>query len=336
MNHADVQRQMADYLEGDLALDRRALFDAHLDECAECAAEVVSMQDTISLLRSLPEPQVPAGFSSQVMRRVRSGEGDRGLRDWLLGALDTLFAPKLLYPVSVAMIAAGVLLATGQVQLIQQTTPTRQTSGSDLIVRLSPGTGSSAAPAADERRQLVGALAATEPTGPGQLASGGDGTTARMAPEREFMRVVPIEELVMAQQQTRPPWARNARSTGTGGAVSVATSPGIGAGGGARGGMPRPAAASDRDLPTTDEWLSELVSSPTVFAARLSRLTLAEQELWVQSLARHAAEQGRLDEVIEALRRGPTADARLLADDFAAVGERSRAATARADSSGGD
>ena len=59
MNHAVVTEHLADYLEGDLALDLRALVDAHLDGCPECALEVREMQQTIRLLRALPEPEPP-------------------------------------------------------------------------------------------------------------------------------------------------------------------------------------------------------------------------------------------------------------------------------------
>ena len=56
MNHAVVTEHLADYLEGDLALDLRALVDAHLDSCELCSSEVREMQQTIRLLRALPEP----------------------------------------------------------------------------------------------------------------------------------------------------------------------------------------------------------------------------------------------------------------------------------------
>ena len=49
MNHADVKRHLAEYLEGDLALDKRARFDSHLDECRDCAREVDEMRQTIRL-----------------------------------------------------------------------------------------------------------------------------------------------------------------------------------------------------------------------------------------------------------------------------------------------
>ena len=46
MNHSDIQNRMADYLEGDLSLSKRALFDAHLDACTECARELSEMRGT--------------------------------------------------------------------------------------------------------------------------------------------------------------------------------------------------------------------------------------------------------------------------------------------------
>ncbi|MBY0399783.1 zf-HC2 domain-containing protein, partial [Myxococcota bacterium] len=68
MNHAVLTEYLADYLEGDLALDKRALVDAHLDTCASCAQEVREMQQTIRLLRALPQPEVPPMIAANVMR----------------------------------------------------------------------------------------------------------------------------------------------------------------------------------------------------------------------------------------------------------------------------
>ena len=46
MNHADIKRHLADYLEGELPIDQRALVDAHLDACDSCAGEVDEMLQT--------------------------------------------------------------------------------------------------------------------------------------------------------------------------------------------------------------------------------------------------------------------------------------------------
>ena len=59
MNHSDIQGRMADYLEGELSLGNRALFDAHLDGCGDCSRDLSAMRETIGLLRSLPAPEPP-------------------------------------------------------------------------------------------------------------------------------------------------------------------------------------------------------------------------------------------------------------------------------------
>ena len=79
MNHGDVKRHLADYLEGDLDLDARAILDAHLDHCEACAREVAEMQQTIQLLRLLPEPEPPPMIAADVMRRIRAGEAEPGV-----------------------------------------------------------------------------------------------------------------------------------------------------------------------------------------------------------------------------------------------------------------
>ncbi|MFP6655712.1 MAG: zf-HC2 domain-containing protein, partial [Myxococcota bacterium] len=74
MKHADVSKQLTDYLEGDLTPKHRAIVDAHLDSCALCSREVEEMSETIRLLRTLPEPELPPMIAANVMRRIRAGE----------------------------------------------------------------------------------------------------------------------------------------------------------------------------------------------------------------------------------------------------------------------
>jgi anti-sigma factor RsiW len=62
VKHSDVQDHMADYLEGDLPLERRALFDAHLDDCEACLSEIREVQRTITL----PSPSCDAFVRTRV------------------------------------------------------------------------------------------------------------------------------------------------------------------------------------------------------------------------------------------------------------------------------
>ncbi|MHA7839132.1 MAG: anti-sigma factor family protein [bacterium] len=111
MNHADVKSHLADYLEGDLPLDARALVDAHLDGCEACANEVDQMQQTIRLLRMLPEPETPPQIAANVMRRIRAGETRPGLLSRVGRALGSVLEPSFVLPAaSLAAVALVVMV----------------------------------------------------------------------------------------------------------------------------------------------------------------------------------------------------------------------------------
>lgn len=115
MNHAVVTEHLADYLEGDLALDLRALVDAHLDGCASCATEVREMQQTIRLLRALPEPEPPPMIAANVMRRIRAGETHPSLLERIQRGLGGILEPSFVLPAAAMAIAAlGIFVIQGR------------------------------------------------------------------------------------------------------------------------------------------------------------------------------------------------------------------------------
>jgi hypothetical protein len=109
VNHADIGKHLADYLEGELPIEERALVDAHLDGCHVCAGEVEEMLRTIRLLRTLPEPEPPPMIAANVMRRVRSGESQLGLFQRIGRALGAVFEPGFVLPASAIAVAALVV-----------------------------------------------------------------------------------------------------------------------------------------------------------------------------------------------------------------------------------
>jgi hypothetical protein len=113
VNHAEVRSRIADYLEGDLALSERALFDGHLDGCEPCSREVTELRETIHLLRSLPDPEPPAMLVENVIRRIRGGEGSVRLSDHLRAGLAVLARPAIALPATA--LAAVLLLASGRI-----------------------------------------------------------------------------------------------------------------------------------------------------------------------------------------------------------------------------
>ncbi len=113
MKHADVKRNLADYLEGDLDLETRAVVDSHLAHCETCARHVREMQQTIQLLRRLPEPETPPMIAADVMRRIRAGETRPGFFERLHGRLVAILEPSFVLPAS-AMAAAALVVVVLQ------------------------------------------------------------------------------------------------------------------------------------------------------------------------------------------------------------------------------
>lgn len=110
MNHAEVHRVMADYLEGDLDLSERARFDAHLEDCADCTTEVEEMRQTIRLLQIMPEPEQPPMVAANVMRRIRAGETEPSFLQRMVRGVTGVLEPSFVLPASAVAVAALVTM----------------------------------------------------------------------------------------------------------------------------------------------------------------------------------------------------------------------------------
>jgi hypothetical protein len=119
VNHDGVRNSLADYLEGDLGLDARAAVDAHLDGCEECTREVAEMQQTIRLLRMLPEPETPPMIAANVMRRIRAGETEPKGLSRIFRGIKSIFEPSFVLPASAIAAAALVVVVLQDPQAVR-------------------------------------------------------------------------------------------------------------------------------------------------------------------------------------------------------------------------
>jgi len=344
VNHSDVQDHMADYLEGHLPLEKRALFDAHLDDCSNCFGEIREVQRTITLLRSLPESELPYGFAESVMGLVREREDRASWIDSLREALKLLASPRVLVPASIAMIALGIIGGTRQVQdalLISPSSPqfagqTQPTEDSRLAGIPAPGASFERAPVNRVRRNPTLQIRFhSDPVLANLLGPIGVPTypVAELAPvfSRQFLR---------NDGQLGARWVADGFiqevSPGQAGVLRVAA-PTLGGTQGMNAGRVGVGNSTQtlplERQPTPDEWLARLRKSPGDFASLLSNSSLAEQELWIANLTRHAIERGELNEVVAALRESLSKKANLLAEDFAAGARGSIADGSRLDDS---
>jgi len=323
VNHADVQRQMADYLEGDLPLPRRALFDAHLDACPECRHEVDAVRRTVALLRELPDPEPPPALAADVMRRIRAGEGRA---PWYLRAgafLADSLVPRVAVPATAVAAGLAVAVVSGELDL---TLP-----GVDLDSGGQPVTHRAAAEAqrppvprrqaaspAPARERLAGLLTAppraeaAAPDAPSEITvrvrprpprpDRADGTHGiSVSGEAPVVGVLASASARLTTSQRIPPVMVEVGGRGP----IRPTAPGFAAASAAGAddavGSGEDRTTRDRQLSQIDPRIELLLRDPGAFAAAFVRQSGAARDLWVAPLVERILERDLQDQVRRAL-----------------------------------
>ncbi|HPG28019.1 MAG: zf-HC2 domain-containing protein [Spirochaetaceae bacterium] len=351
MNHREVQKGLADYLEGDLPLSTRARFDAHLEECGECAREVGEMQQTIRLLRAMPDPEPPPMIAADVMRRIRAGETRLGPFQRVMRVLTGVLEPAFVLPASAVAVAALVVMvmqgpsggarfgldgfSVGEESAAVVVTPSLATAAASSPASVHPGVAGAA-------RATAAPVAVTRPV-PAVPVPDTERAVPSRSPRVRHSESGLAESWMALQAEASAGAARSVAVEGPvpafrgGPSRPLLVADRIGAQGLAHslaqpqrhdGGVPfslrvpqllapvAPTAATGEDA--RDLWLARAFEDPVGFTRYIASQSLAEQELWVTRLSERAAARGLLDELVDALRVTGDERARHLADDFSA------------------
>jgi hypothetical protein len=285
LKHADVQKRMADYLEGDLALERRAVFDAHLDSCTECRAEVEELRAIPKLLRTLPDEEPPPMLAADVMRRIRLGEATPTPGDRIRAFLSELASPGIAIPTG-AMLAAFVLAATsGRFGLPMSAPRVAELSSANRLAPIPP-----------EATELARRVFGVETDGISRTGVLGETHGSQLARRGGAVPTVRPPTYIVVQPASTGGSGADARQR-----VRIVTQRSALA--------PRFADSGQGSPSSVDDWLVVVQQQPAEFARRQASLSLAEREHWVRVLARRAAETNAAEAVMEALeqRGGPEA-----------------------------
>ena len=359
MNHADIGKHLADYLEGELPIEERALLDAHLDGCNVCAGEVEEMLRTIRLLRTLPEPETPPMIAANVTRRIRSGESQLGFFQRIARPLGVVFEPGFVLPASAIAVAALVVTVVQGLDVL----PTSNLVGEGGHASIGQSASSAALlpstmPSVLAPRHVYGESDALDIVARVERRATQSDPRLHRADKGQRMAVaiggvtrefgprirINLNGLVLAQQpMAQPPltsggpilspripgaWAAGDGS-GMWGVQSRDASPGMlvvaerfGSSNfmADPGGWPR--ASSPGGTDPRDAWLALGFEDPAEFARYIAAQNLAEQELWAARLSERAEGRGLLDEFLETLRESGDPTAVWVADDFAAQVDR--------------
>jgi hypothetical protein len=348
--------RLADYLEGDLPLSERALVDAHLDQCESCAAELSGLQKTVSLLRSLPDPEPPAGLSQAVIRRLREGEGQPGFRDRVQRFLSDLASMRIAAPATAAAVLVVVAVASGDLDLSGLVIGLGD--GATSAVAVQPEVSPQARQVAREPQSLVaehpeegqtGFLHGRVPVRP--RSSGAPAVTPQpnsasdrllaslpesVQPPREVAPTAPAREATtprvvpVAGESPHPGGAPRPEQVMGGADYMLRVRPGT-----------RHPAVPDLDKVhrvrlELDRRLDLLIRDPSGFFRYLRTDSTAAQELWMVELAERAMEREIADQALDALRRGGDLEALFLADVFESAVQRADRERVASESVAGD
>lgn len=112
MRCAEVAQLLSAYEDSELQPEKKALVEAHLAQCASCAAAHEELCSADAVLRRLPVPAVPGGLAAQIRAAVLHGRPAPGvLRDRFIERLiplPLLAAACLLVFTGYAFIAPAV------------------------------------------------------------------------------------------------------------------------------------------------------------------------------------------------------------------------------------
>ncbi|HKQ87178.1 MAG TPA: zf-HC2 domain-containing protein [Candidatus Acidoferrales bacterium] len=78
----ESDKRLSDYLEGLTSAEETAVFKAHIEGCADCAALVARVGGTVRMLRATPAVDVPQQLFRNIIAAT-SGAPARGWRRWI-------------------------------------------------------------------------------------------------------------------------------------------------------------------------------------------------------------------------------------------------------------
>jgi hypothetical protein len=344
VKHSEAHSRMAAYLEGELDVERRALFDAHLDQCPRCRTEFVELRETIGLLHALPDPEPPPFLVETVMRRIREGEGRITVLDRVRDALAVVASPRVAVPATALVV--GLMLATGQLRPTQLALPelasapiSRSVSkpGGQLVVKQS---NSRSANPTFERRfvsspvtSLPNSNFASLPNSQSAARPPVVGRAPRITIQIPVLsgqvvstpgRGIPLAQGRPQQNVARVQQGTSGRSVQpqrpVSGVVQAGTSEVASAMSTRSQDFSQLSGATAREQRKHAELrarLKRLLLNPTAYSVEFASLTVTEQDIWLEALAVYATELGRGEEALLRLRNAGDGRADALATALA-------------------
>jgi hypothetical protein len=300
MNHDQVREILGPYLEGELASAQQLVVERHLTSCPACTTEYRELRATVALLRSLPEPEVPAGFSERVLDRAREQAAGAGLSSWLRSLWEGPWVAALAAGTA-GLLVWAVVGPRGALPLL----PERERVTVDESLAFSRAAPDPGATAADET--LGSILSASEPEPESRaLASNPQRTTPAISPPASgtpgshMAKRIPVlppgglRHVVVGGSAARSDRARRSAPRLAPHSGALPPRPGLAV---CRGIDSMTAEPAGTDLIACRPWLAGMTTLATydarAFMSQLDATPAPEREPWADLIVRYALETGR-------------------------------------------
>jgi anti-sigma factor RsiW len=135
MQCQDIDELMVEFLYQELDATQQQAFQAHMDSCARCGAEMKSLVRTRQALRELPDAEPSPSISARLLHEAGKRAAKADERGGALAWLSRFFGPLVTHPAwaaaaSLVLVAgvAGLLALTGRVSERAQPAPVSVTT----------------------------------------------------------------------------------------------------------------------------------------------------------------------------------------------------------------
>lgn len=176
MNCDQIQEHLSEYLDNRLEGSNRREIEDHLATCPRCLPETKHLRDGIKAVAGLPEAELPAGFSQQVMARVRAEAAGPTL--W-----DRLFQPLR---IKIPLHVTGLLLVIGLAVYLYQANVSVQKWPQSIP--------SETAPALKQAPQSPVEAPSIDPAEPPAVSSEPSSSDSPQAPPAEPDQMTPLRQ----------------------------------------------------------------------------------------------------------------------------------------------
>jgi anti-sigma factor RsiW len=141
MKCSQIEKMISRYVDNDLGLEEKRLFELHIQECPGCKHELEEVRAVHELFTSAERFPAPYGFTTRVMANLEAKEPSWlwqlfTFRPFFLRAVEVAFA---LVVIVIGMVSGSVLVAdrTSEKQAVQATV--QESFSLDLFEATPPG-----------------------------------------------------------------------------------------------------------------------------------------------------------------------------------------------------